>query len=704
MADIDDDDLLNLCFQERRHSVGFDNDAVLTGERIQALDYYKGVMPDVPSYEGRSSAVSTDVSDAIETALPDLVEIFTEGEDVATFQAFGPDDEDAAEQETDYVNHVVMHENDGFYNFYTAIKDALLSKVGVFMWQWMDKQKVVEEDFVASAHEFQLIMEAGLIPDDVELVNVREETDATGQKLIHYTQRKTVNAGWVRVDACAPEDFTVARDTVKLRDTTYCALRSRVRAQDLIEDGYDEELVYSLPPYGAPSYTDAVQQARDTAGEQTQLTAGTVGDLRIVEIINHNIAVVNDQGKREYWRVVTGNDERVMLHKEKIQRIQFGAITPYLQTHRFYGRSLADLLLEIQRIKTAVMRGYLDSIYFALNQRYEVADQRSNDYTIQDLLLNEPGVPVRSKTGDAVRAIAAGGLNINAPEALEYFSTVAEGRTGIVRNAQGLNPDTLHDTATGALQLMSNAQRRLRMIARVIAEIGIRDLFLGVHAELREHPSEQRLVQLRGKWVPINPSTWAERDGMRIEIGIGSGGAQHEMQIGQMATALVEKLMEAQQALGAKIVTAENIYNLAKRIMTKGLKFQGIDRYLTDPQQAAQQGPQQPPPPNPEMLKLQAQQQADQQKFQAQNALDQQKAQSDQQMAQAKLEQDRQLKIMELQQNAQLQREQMAADLQLKREEMQLDYQAKLAGARAGFADMSQVGREPGGQVGGTAP
>jgi hypothetical protein len=704
MADLSEDDLLNLVFQERRNSVGLDNDAVLTGASIYSLDYYKGEMPDVPNYEGRSSAVSTDVADVIETALPDLVEIFTGGEDVASFQPVGPEDEDAAEQETDYVNHVVMVENDGFKILYSAFKDALTVKRGIFKWWWEDDIQPNDETFVATQADFEALQQANLLEDDeVKVVDVEEFADELGDPMVRFTKRKMVNRGGVKIAACPPEDFTVARDTVDLKATTYCAFRSRPRAQDLIEQGYDPDLVSALPPYGAPSYTDAVQQARDTAGEQTQLTAGTWGDLRLVEIIEHNIAVVNDDGEREIWRVVTGNDERSLLHKEKIQRIQFSAITPFPQPHRFYGFSLADKTMEGQRVKTAIQRAYLDSLYFALNQRMEVADAGANEFTINDLLLNEPGVPVRSKTGMAVRPITAGGININAPEALEYFSTVIEARTGIVRNAQGLNPDTLHDTATGAMALMSNAQKRLRMIARIFAETGVKEMFLGVHALIREHPEAKKVARLRGRWVQIDPSSWAERNDMVIEVGIGSGGAQHELQMGQMAAGIVEKLIQAQGGANGPIVTLENIYNLTKRLFAKGLLLKGVDRYLTDPKAAQQQGPQQPPPPDPEMVKAQQAQQMEQAKLQAQQQQAQAKAQADAQLAQAKLAQDLQIEREKMAMNAQLQREQMDRDTALKREEMMLDYQAKLQGARAGFNDMSQVTREPGGDVGGDA-
>jgi hypothetical protein len=83
-----------------------------------------------------------------------------------------------------------------------------------------------------------------------------------------------------------------------------------------------------------------------------------------------------------------------------------------------------------------------------------------------------PGAPIRSATGDAVRPISAGQLGFDVFGAMEYVSVMGEQRSGVVRNAQGLNPDTLHETAKGALAMISQAQKRVRMIARVFAETG----------------------------------------------------------------------------------------------------------------------------------------------------------------------------------------------------------------------------------------
>jgi hypothetical protein len=109
----------------------------LTTERTDAMNYYLGDMSkDLPSPDGRSSAVSTDVSDTVEGMLPQLMEIFCAGDEVVKFDPVGPEDVAAAEQETDYVNHVFMQKNPGFLVLYSFIKDALLSKVGIVKVFW----------------------------------------------------------------------------------------------------------------------------------------------------------------------------------------------------------------------------------------------------------------------------------------------------------------------------------------------------------------------------------------------------------------------------------------------------------------------------------------------------------------------------------------------------------------------------------------
>ena len=571
---VDEDYLLRVCLEAERESVGFVNDYDLSHDRIEALNYFRGHMPDMAVPENRSKAQSTDVADAIETVLPDLVEIFTGGDDVATFVAESAGDEAAAKQETEVVNTTILRQNDGFDIVYTAIKDALLSKTGVIKWWWEDHDRSTTEQFTGkSLYELGLARQAAANDPSTFVEDVRQDpfdVEAAREALqngrpapeptFSFTVRYDGRGGRVCVETVAPEDFSVARDTVKLREATYCSMRSRPRAQDLIAMGYDADKVAALPPYGAPSLADQVQQARDTAGEQTQFMAASQSDpyLRQVQIVEHFIRLVGDDGKPAIWRVVTGGsgDAAVVLESERVDRIQFAAITPYPMTHRFYGRSVADLLIEIQRIKTALTRMLLDSGYFALNQRVQVDMNKATEFTIDDLLRQEPGIPVRVRGGsDAVAPLQSGELGFDVAGALELMSVAGETRSGILRNSQGLNPDTLHDTATGAMAMLSNAQKRVRMIARIFAETGFKDLWLGVHAMLRTHAERPLVVRLTGGWVAVDPTSWGERDDMTIHLGVGSGGQAQALQNGQALLSLIEQVASQQGAMGVQIVT-----------------------------------------------------------------------------------------------------------------------------------------------------
>jgi hypothetical protein len=120
----------------------------LSNERDKAMAYYLGDMTtDMPTAAGRSQAVSTDVADTIEGLMPQLMEIFVSGDEVVKFEPRGPEDEEAANQETDYVNHVFMQKNLGFMILYSFIKDALLSKVGVVKVWWEKEERESKETY-----------------------------------------------------------------------------------------------------------------------------------------------------------------------------------------------------------------------------------------------------------------------------------------------------------------------------------------------------------------------------------------------------------------------------------------------------------------------------------------------------------------------------------------------------------------------------
>ena len=133
---------------EKRSAMSADDSGKLSIERTKAMDYYMGDMAnDMPVQDGQSSAISSDVADTVEGMMPALMEIFCGGDEVVRFDPEGPDDVEAAEQETDYVNHVFMQQNPGFLVLYSFIKDALLQKTGIVKIHWDEHDEETEETY-----------------------------------------------------------------------------------------------------------------------------------------------------------------------------------------------------------------------------------------------------------------------------------------------------------------------------------------------------------------------------------------------------------------------------------------------------------------------------------------------------------------------------------------------------------------------------
>lgn len=162
MAKIDSSTLKALLASERSNALAAIEAEKLSSDRSDAMDYYNGDMSkDMPAADGRSSAVSTDVADTIEGLMPQLMDIFAGSDEVVRFEPVGPEDEQAAQQETDYVNHVFMQQNPGFMALYAFIKDALLSKVGIVKVWWEEGEEEQKETyFDLTDDQFALVAQA----------------------------------------------------------------------------------------------------------------------------------------------------------------------------------------------------------------------------------------------------------------------------------------------------------------------------------------------------------------------------------------------------------------------------------------------------------------------------------------------------------------------------------------------------------------
>jgi hypothetical protein len=545
-------DLRALLAAEKADALSAMSASKLSDERSRALDYYLGDMTrDMPAPEGRSKAVSTDVADTIEGLMPTLMDIFCGGDEVVRFEPVGPEDVAAAEQETDYVNHVFMQRNPGFLVLYSFIKDALLSKVGIVKVWWETREEFERETYLDLTEEQFAIIAGDPAVEIVEHTEKRsanseiansEAADrysllATRYSLLHdvTVETKRTHAS-ARVEAVPPEEFGIARNARSIRDAGYVFHDVLKRQEELIAQGYDAEQIKALPSYTALANVEA--QARDTVEERNggQGDEGTNKANRLIRITEHYVRMdYEGDGKAALYRVTTASEQGDILTRDgepdivRADQIPFAAMTPVIITHRFFGRSVADLVMDIQRIKTALLRALLDNAYLANNPRTEVPESHATETTLDDLLVSRPGGIVRTKMPGGLSVIQHPDIGGHVFPLLQYQDTTREWRTGVSRQGQGVDPNALQNqVATIANQMFNAAQAKVKLIARIFAETGIRDLFTLLHGTIRKHGGEPATVRLRNRWVTIDPRDWKERNDMTVNQERAARASQHD--------------------------------------------------------------------------------------------------------------------------------------------------------------------------------
>jgi hypothetical protein len=603
------------------------NDSALSNDRAEAIDYYLG-QPFGNEEEGRSQVVSYDVQDTIESALPQLLKVFVAGDQVVRFEPKGPEDQEAADQETDYVNHVVMEKNEGFKIFYVWFKDALLSKNGYVKVYAEDEEEEEEYEYegltdgqlqMLASDEKVEVLEHEAYPDpSIDMNAMMDQALAMGQDpaglvqpMLHDVKLKvTEKKTEIVIENVAPENIMVSVEVSgpNLQSAKFVQHREVMQLADIAET-FDKPLDY---------IKSIMSDLRDTFEEESN--ARDIYDEEYDRAIESQEALVKDtyiklDGER-YRVVVLGN---TVLYKEKCEYVPFACITPMIMPHRHIGRSYADLTMDIQLIKSTLIRGQLDNMYLANNGRYAISDRVNLD----DMLTSRPGgiVRVEGDPGSGIMPLSHPPLPASSFGMVEYMDSMKEKRTGITAYNQGLDSNSLNKTATGVQQIMSAAQQRVELVARTFAETGVKELFKLVHRLVRTTLTKPDIVRMRNKWVEVDPREWEDRKDLSISVGLGAGNK--DQQLAHLAT-----ILQAQkEALSIGITSPEKIYNaLAK--LTQNAGFKNPEEFWINPANTPEQEGQ-PNKPSEAEIMVQGQLQIEKQKADAQLQQEQVRSQND---------------------------------------------------------------------------
>ena len=605
----------------------------LEPDQVQATDYYY-VRPFGDEKEGRSQVISSEVRDAVLFQTASLMRMFMGPEALVEFKPDGPEDVPTAELQTQYVNYILMEDNPGYVVLDSAIKDALIRRIGIFKWGWTEDEEQRGTELTGLTEQQVQILEMDEEVESYEIVDVQEAAPGV---TLYDCEVVWTRGGYVKVEAVPNEEFIFTPDAKDLDSAGLVAHVREVPADELIGMGVDPALVDKykgahLTNFGEDNLRGARQFHGGVVSPHVQREAESRDDARAPVVYAEAYARVRineEDGTTQLrkfecigpgFRIINGDDEGP---GELVDMVPFAVITPVLEPHTIVGLSDYDLLADIQRINSQIERGMLNSLAKAVDPPLEVVFTEVN---MRDVLNPEISGVIRVRRPGMVREVVQEFIGPEALSVLEYYRDKRGDRIGMTRASEGLDPDSLQSSTKEAVgATLSRSQQMLDMIARNFAETGLKRLYLGILKELVEHQDFARTVQIQGQWIDVDPRSWRVDRDVTVGPAIGSGSPAEKL-------ALLERIAAKQselQQMGSPLVTTVEVRNTLRRyIEMAGWRDNGEFFRPWGPEQEAelqQRMAQQPPPPNLEEQLIQV----EMAKVEARSAMDRAKIELD---------------------------------------------------------------------------
>jgi len=561
-----EDDIQGIVSDAVSEAIDFMESEIVT-DRIKSQRYFDGEV-DIGEEEGRSKIVSTKVRDVVRSIKPSLMRIFLSSEHPVEYIPTDQQDVASADQATKFA-HYTFEKLGGYTLLNEAIHDALIKKTGILKVYWEDYEDSKIHNY-SNLTEEELVLIVG--DKNVTILEQEEENGMYSLKIAY--QKET---GKLCIESVPPEEFIVDRNAKSI-DNAYCiAHKTEMRVGDLVAMGYDFDKISEMAGTSSDDTFSSVEKFERKGYQDDEEEQIQDPSMEKVEVIEAYMKMdVYGSGQATMHRFTLAGGDRQLLDYEPWGTIPFAVFEIDPEPHTFFGRSIADLIMNDQDSSTAMLRGLLDNIALTNNPSLDVVEGQVN---IDDVLNNEIGSIRRIKSQGAITANAIPFVAGQTLGAIQYMDEQTENKTGVTKASMGLDPDALQNsTATAAALTAQAGAGQIEVIARNLAEGGMKNLFRLMLELLVENSCEESMMRLNGQYVPIDPRSWNSGMDMSINVGLGTGREE------QRHAALTQALQMQMQIWGNYgptngLVTMTGIRNtLADMLVIAGIR--NTDRYF----------------------------------------------------------------------------------------------------------------------------
>lgn len=571
-----------------------------TLEAEEALEI-TGDPPTDENESNRSTVVSTDVRDTILGIMPSLMRIFAGTEHAVQFQPNSSKDVDLAKQATDYIRKKFWDEWGGFNILYSAMWDAGVNRVGIVTWGTDHEDHITVKTFdrVTRDNFVRIMSDEAHNPEalayDPAVMDPEFGEPVINNFQVRFTESKPQQ--WVL--NVAPEDFRISRNARNIQTANCVGYEEYKRVAEVVDEGYDFDTVAQA---SGVSYDFSVDRDIRNPGQDTYYP---LNDL--VKRGVFYIRVDGDgDGILELHRIVTIGEDYDILDDTIVDATPISLFVLDIRPHTAIGNAISELSMDIQRIKTNLIRGGLDSLAQSIFPRTVFNPLMTE---AEDVMSDDIGAAIRTRANpaEAVYSFATAFVGKDAFDAATYLDALNQRRTGVSDASKGIDPKAFQSTnLSGIDAIITGAQERIELIARTVAECGVKQMYQGLLREIVQHPNPGEMQEIRGQWINVDASLYDADMRCVVNPMLGKGSDMTRLMALQGIAAAQWQVVE-KFGLGNGIVGVQELRNTQVDIMAL-VNIKDDTRYFKQPTaQQIQAMESAPKDPDPQTLLAQSQ-------------------------------------------------------------------------------------------------
>jgi hypothetical protein len=572
--------------------------------------------------QGVSSIVSSDSAEIAEGYTALLTKLLLDNNKLALFTPYSNEMAavKASQIASDVVNYCLFNSNpDGWSKLSTWIKSAVVFGNSALTWGWEEHYDYVLEEYDQIEEG---VLDQILADPNVEIVGdlqigtepIVNEDGTSYYAYVDVRLRRKIDKSGVKLNNIAPESFLINRAATSITDATFVGIVTEMTRSDVRRTWSDLDIDFNEIGEEATvrssdwSYESFAR--KDAAGITNWLTNNDDDE----DEANISITVIecwirtdrDGDGIAELKHVIKAGN--TILEEDDVAYVPIAVLNPIEIPHEFYGLSLLDMARPQTQATTAILRGFVENVYFG-NYGRTLADPNVVDFQALQNPVPKQIIPTNGNPAAAVQQLQPEPMSSGTASMLEFLGLQKEQSTGLSKTAMGLN-DTLYVSGNSEQKMtgaQNAAQIRIEHIARRFVETGIKDLCRGVLREMKNNLKNPTVYKTDQGYASLSPEELQTMPGnmdLDIQANIGENSNQS---LGEKLLQLTQLLPQmAQTPTSEAYINPMSSYNLALDI----LKNMGMDptRFLNDPAtpefQQAQQEDQQKKEQDREEIRL----------------------------------------------------------------------------------------------------